>query len=232
MKVRHARQAAAVSIWLLALAAQSAAETNVPAETSAAAEAKAPSASQRTAEARTHDVTDAERPSSATELPRLSSETSWERFDGSQRLELMMVPNSPIGWSAADGAQPGADRGRGNMQRYIGYLVGGLGVVGLATGGVFGYRAFDFNQRALDQCRAADGSACTSDGKDSRDQAKAFAGSAMISLAAGAALLVSGIALIVHAPHAEPSRPPLVSDLRLTAVPSLKGANVRLVGAW
>jgi hypothetical protein len=103
--------------------------------------------------------------------------------------------------------------------------------VGLATSGVFGYRAIDFNQRSLDQCRSPDPSNCTGDGKDLRDSAKAFAGGAMISLAAGAALLVSGIALIVHAPKSEPSHT-FVSDLRLSAVPSLKGANVRLVGAW
>jgi hypothetical protein len=117
------------------------------------------------------------------------------------------------------------------MQRAIGYVVGGLGVVGLAASGVFGYRAFDSNARALDQCRSPDPNQCTGDGKDSRDMAKAFAGGAVISLAAGAALLFSGIALIAHAPKRQTSHA-LVSDLRLSALPSLKGANFRLVGAW
>ena len=57
------------------------------------------------------------------------------------------------------------------------------------------------------------------------------ASGATIGLAAGVALLASGIALVVKAPRGEAARR-LVSDVRLTAVPTLKGANLRLVGVW
>lgn len=237
MRVRHARQAVAASLWLLALAAQSAADPKTSSDDKTAARGEANACetargadetdAKATPEARSHDSPEAESPTALIDEKSASS-PSWDTFDAGPKLELTMAPG--IDWSAVDTRQ-GAEH-RGNMLRAIGYVVGGLGVVGLATGGVFGYRAFDFNQRALDQCRAVDPSACTGDGKDSRDQAKAFAGGAIVTLAAGAALLVSGIALIVHAPHSAPSRMPLVSDLRLSAVPNLKGANFRLVGAW
>ena len=237
MRSRHARRAAAATLWLLALAAHSAAQTKTPIDekvpAAAREEASVPDKSRAAREAgtsaavaRTQSSPEAESPTPYAR-PVVPSSIAWEGFDATQKLELQLSSN--IDWSAVE---PQVSERRGNMQRAIGYVVGGLGVVGLATGGVFGYRAIDYNQRALDQCRSPDPSVCAGDGKDLRDQAKAFAGGALVTLAAGAALLVSGIALIVHAPHSEPSHMPLVSDLRLSAVPSLKGANVRLVGAW
>jgi hypothetical protein len=216
MRVHGVWQAAAASLWLFAVSAPASAEPrSAPAtEVNAGATAEPETASQETAAATQR----------TSEAPVELAAKPWDTLDDGQRLELKIVPSTQLDWSPEK-------RARGSMQRAIGYVVGGLGVVGLATSGVFGYRAIDFNQRALDQCHSPDPSNCTGDGKDSRDMAKAFAGGAMISLAAGAALLFSGIALIVHAPKNEPSHG-FVSDLRLSAMPSLKGANVRLVGAW
>jgi hypothetical protein len=128
---------------------------------------------------------------------------------------------------SADLAMPG----RGNTQRAIGYVVGGLGVMGLATGGFLSYRAYDLNRKSLEQCRADDPNACTAEGKDRRDDAKFSATGATVAIAAGAALLASGIVLIVRAPRAE-QKSSLVHDVRLLASPSLTGGSVRLLGKW
>jgi len=49
-----------------------------------------------------------------------------------------------------------APRDPGATQRTIGYVVGAAGIVGVAVGGDFGYRALDLNKQSKADCRAED----------------------------------------------------------------------------
>jgi hypothetical protein len=43
----------------------------------------------------------------------------------------------------------------GSAQRTVGYVMSAVGVVALAAGGFFGYRAYSENKRSKGECRAA-----------------------------------------------------------------------------
>jgi serine/threonine-protein kinase len=89
---------------------------------------------------------------------------------------------------------------RSNTQSVVGYVVGGVGIVGLALGGVFAYRAYDKNQQSLDQCRKGEPNACTEDGAALRKSAQSSGTIATAATIAGGALVATGITLLISAP--------------------------------
>ena len=143
--------------------------------------------------------------------------------------ELEAHAAATLGQPSATGADAPAPRG--SAQRAMGYVTGGLGVVGLLAGGYFSYRAYDFKQKSLDDCRVNDPNACTQAGKDLRDQAKSSAAGATVAIAAGGVLLASGITLIVLSPHGDTRRGG-VGQLRFSPNPSALGGTVRFEGVW
>jgi hypothetical protein len=93
-----------------------------------------------------------------------------------------------------------ADAGSlGSTQRTAGWILGGVGVVGLAVGSVLGLQAKHHKDDSLDYC-PHDPNLCSPHGVDLRDQAKRDATGSTIAFAAGGSLLVSGILLLVTAP--------------------------------
>lgn len=87
-----------------------------------------------------------------------------------------------------------------NTQRVVGYVVGGVGVAGLAVGGVFAFRAYDKNQESLDQCKKGDPTACTPEGAALRKSAQSSGTIATAATIAGGALVATGITLLISAP--------------------------------
>lgn len=87
-----------------------------------------------------------------------------------------------------------------STQKTVGYVVGGVGVIGLALGGVFAYRAYDKNQQSLDQCRKGEPNACTEDGATLRKSAQSSGTIATAATIAGGALVATGITLLISAP--------------------------------
>jgi hypothetical protein len=79
-------------------------------------------------------------------------------------------------------------------------VLSGAGVVALAAGGFFGYRAYSWNKRSKGQCRAEDPNACTPSGVELREDAKTAAALSTIATVGGGAMVVSGITLVVTAP--------------------------------
>jgi len=115
--------------------------------------------------------------------------------------------------------------------RNVGYLVGSLGIAGLAVGGVLSFKAYDENQQSLAQCRFEDVSACTPQGKEMRDRAKNFANMATISFVASGAALAGGVVLLLSSKSTE-TRGPAPRELKASASPSGTGVAVRLEGTW
>jgi hypothetical protein len=117
----------------------------------------------------------------------------------------------------------------GSTQRTLGYVTASVGLAGLVAGGVLAYRAYDLNDQSLSQCRANDPNACTPEGKSLRDDAKSFATTSTIAVAAGGALLATGITLVLAAPSSE-SHDSAQRALRLHTSPLKRGARLTLEG--
>ena len=107
----------------------------------------------------------------------------------------------------ADGGEPGF-----MSQSTLGYVVLGLGGIGLAVGGVTGLMAMDRRSQLDDmaegctplpdgRCRVydPDGSLQT-EAKKTRDELKTFANAATIGFVAGGALAATGLLLLITAP--------------------------------
>lgn len=116
----------------------------------------------------------------------------------------------------------------GSSQRIIGYVMSAAGVVALAAGGFFGYRAYTLNKESKGQCRAEDPNACTTGGVARREDAKTSAALSTIATVGGGALVVSGLTLAVTAP----SSPPLRDEGRRSAQARLTSMGIELRGAW
>lgn len=96
---------------------------------------------------------------------------------------------------AAEGSWWGA-------QRSAGVGVGGVGLVGLVVGAVFGARAISNNNASKEQCSPIDPSFCNDLGLSLRHDAKAAGTVSTVGIVAGAALVAGGVVLMVTAPGA------------------------------
>lgn len=88
----------------------------------------------------------------------------------------------------------------GGWQRPTGLALTGVGVVGLVVGTVFGLSAKSKNSDSQKQCRSNDDTACTSDGKSLRDDARTAATISTVTFGLGIAALGGGLALYFTAP--------------------------------
>ena len=132
--------------------------------------------------------------------------------------QLISVPQAP----PLQKPSAGLDRTRGgSIQRSAGFLLGGVGLVGLAVGGFFGYRAYEKNKSSKVECRTEAPNACSAQGTSLREDAAKAAKLSTIITASGAAFVVGGATLVLTAP---------------AAVPELQTADAKwqleLRGAW
>ena len=92
-------------------------------------------------------------------------------------------------------AQPQTDRGSsGSGLKAAGWILGGVGLVGIGVGSYYGAKAFARNDQSTDHCT---GNLCTQQGIDLRDEAKTSGTISTIAIGAGAGLLVTGAVLLV-----------------------------------
>jgi hypothetical protein len=154
----------------------------------------------------------------------------------SSELEIPALEPSPV--AAADPrfpapvVDPERDAARpGSGQRTFGYVLGGVGLAALATGGVFAYLAYDKNEESLEHCLRDEPNACSIEGKSLRDDAASHATIASIGVGAGAGLLLTGVVLLLTAPSGESaagaSRP-----VSLSARVSHESMRLSLSGAF
>lgn len=127
-----------------------------------------------------------------------------------------LLPEAPEAPLAVSPAQAASD---GHTQRVLAYVIGGVGVAGIAAGSVFGLYAGSKWSQAKDTC----GASCppTSPAVSERSTAEGFATASTITLAAGAVALAVGIVLLLTTP--DPSKPPPAA---LWMAPALGGLTV------
>jgi hypothetical protein len=98
--------------------------------------------------------------------------------------------------------------------RTAGFVVGGVGIAGLAVGTIFGVLAFSKESQAHDVC--PDAGCATPEGVNLHDSARTFATVSTIGFAAGALLTAGGLFLVLTAPK-DPASASSQLRLRLAA---------------
>jgi serine/threonine-protein kinase len=98
----------------------------------------------------------------------------------------------------------GAQGSSGSTQRTIGLIVGGVGVVGIVVGSVFGLKAKSKNDQSKKEC-PADPNVCSAAGVELRDQALNAAKIGTVGMIVGGVGLVGGITLFLTAPSDKPA---------------------------
>ena len=112
----------------------------------------------------------------------------------------------------AEGAENAPPPAKSSSLRTAAYITGALGVVGLGVGSYFGVRAISKNSDAEKHCPS--NNRCDSNGVAFNDQAKNAAVAANITLAVGAAFVVTGVVLYLTSERKREARlelHPLVS---------------------
>jgi serine/threonine-protein kinase len=117
----------------------------------------------------------------------------------------------------------------GSTQRTIGLVVGGVGVVGLGVGAIFGIRAKSKDSEAATHC-GPDGF-CDSQGVDLGDQAMSSAGLATALSIGGAVALGTGVVLFLTAPSGG-STTSGAGTLRVIAGAGRRGPELGLAGTF
>jgi len=148
-----------------------------------------------------------------------------------QVVEVGQLANAPQPLSTDTAGVLGeklAPRDPGSTQRMVGYVVGAVGVVGLAVGGYFGYRALSLNKDSKANCRADDPNACTSEGAATRKDAQTAGTVSTITSIGGGALLGTGLTLVFTAPSAAPANAGNITPSQASS----PGFGLQLRGAW
>lgn len=127
----------------------------------------------------------------------------------------------PPGPRAQGGATLGAPPPSGNGQRMIGYVLGGVGLAGVAVGAGFGIGAISKQGKANDACP---GTQCANqEAVDLNQGAKTFATVSNIAFGVGLAGLAAGTILVLTAPRQDA----VSVGVAVAAHPSGGGAAVR-----
>ena len=145
---------------------------------------------------------------------------------------LVAAPTATTATTAATAATAAADfpapvvEGNGSAQRTIGWVVAGVGVVGLGLGAGFGLSSIGKRNESRSHCVVDQ---CDADGVGLRDDAIRNGNIATIATIAGGAAVVGGLVLVLTAPKATEPRE---QAGRLRAVPSvgLNGGGFTLQG--
>ncbi len=132
--------------------------------------------------------------------------------------KTLAVPELEAEASSGDATQPPppprTEGSPGKAQRIVGLAVGGVGIVGLAIGTVFGLQAKSKNDDASAAC--PDPSHCSQAGIDLDKKARDAATISTIGFIAGGALLVGGAVLFFTAPSGSPAESAASLGVRAT----------------
>jgi hypothetical protein len=134
------------------------------------------------------------------------------------------APPPPPPTAASASPPPPPPPPASNGQRIAGYVVGGVGVVGLGLGVVFTMSAKSKYNDSVGNCAATDKNLCNSTGVAQRNDARSAGNIATIATGLGAAAVIGGVVLVLTAPK------PSESQATLELAPTLGGAVLR--GAW
>jgi hypothetical protein len=129
-------------------------------------------------------------------------------------------------------AGPSGDQGLddGSQQRTIGIILGGVGVVGLGVGTIFGLRAISKNSDAEDLCPK--GNECYAGAESLTDEAKDAATLSNIGFGLGALALAGGAVLYLTAPRAAGSEASTARRLRVAPLATRQGGALFVGGSF
>jgi len=131
--------------------------------------------------------------------------------------------------------QPVVHRGdEGSSQKTIGFVVGGIGIAGLAVGAVTGLLAIGKNSDSKNAC-PNDGACNNPDAIDANDGAKTFGTVSTIGFIAGGACLAAGAILIFTAPSSSRSgsiTPRPTRGLRLVPATDGRSGGMSVMGVF
>lgn len=117
------------------------------------------------------------------------------------------------------------DATRGDGQRMLGLVAGGVGLVGLAVGGAFGLVAISKDDEADSECKPPDRTLCTQKGVDAGRASEDAGNVSTVAFIAGGALLAAGAVLYLTAPDRGPS-------VGLAPAVTPKSASLSLRATW
>lgn len=126
----------------------------------------------------------------------------------------------------AQGFPPPVVEKAGSTQRTVGWIVTGIGAVGVGLGAGFGLSSLGKRNESRDHCNV---DACDATGVGLRSDAMSAGNVSTIAFIAGGAALAGGIALVLTAPKGTESHEP-VSKLRAVPTAGLNGGGLTLQG--
>ncbi|MDB4946243.1 MAG: hypothetical protein JWP97_5777 [Labilithrix sp.] len=118
---------------------------------------------------------------------------------------------------------------RGATQRTAGWIVAGVGVVGLGLGAGFGLSSIGKRDDSRNHCVADQ---CDAEGVGLRDDAIKSGNIATIATVAGAAAVAGGLILVLTAPHGTRERTPQTTAIRAVPTAGPGSGGLMLTGSF
>jgi hypothetical protein len=128
-------------------------------------------------------------------------------------------------------AEPEQPR-RWSTQKTVGIAVGGVGVVGLVVGTVFGLKAKSKQHDSEAYCHGDNNTLCSQPGLDLLDQGHCAATISNVSFALGGAALIGGAVLFLTAPSSGGAAPATGSSVRVQPEVGMGNAGLVLRGKF
>ncbi len=155
-------------------------------------------------------------------IPKLEVDTT-----AAPAAETPAVTPAAAGATSSPEAPPVKEGSGGGSQRTLGFVVGGLGLAGVAVGAVTGLMAISKNDASKELC-PNDGACASRQGVDDNDSAKTFGLVSTIAFAAGAVGIGAGAVLILTAPAGDKRS----GAVRLVPQGSARGGGLALLGTF
>lgn len=134
---------------------------------------------------------------------------------------------------SAPAAMPERARSSGSAGRAIGYVVGGVGVAGLAVGGVFGYLTMSAKQRQVDKCESPSKCSDYAGASTAHNAATTDGTISTVAFIAGGVAAATGLVLVLTAkPARTASGAAPARSIALVPAVGARGAGLALRGAF
>lgn len=167
--------------------------------------------------------------------------TAWKTvvaIEAKPGLTTIAVPGlalAPIAEPAAlptAGVGAGADPGWWSTQRTVALAVGGVGVVGVVLGTVFGVQVLEKKSEAEDHCRADDPSLCNATGVALLNDVETAGNVSTAAFVIGGAALAGGVVLFLTAPATGKATGREAPRLEVAATGIGSGAGLTIRRRW
>jgi hypothetical protein len=136
--------------------------------------------------------------------------------------------------SAMPNATPehATEQGSWSTQRTVALAVGGVGVVGVVLGSVFGVQAIGKNNEAKDHCRPDDPSLCDATGVGLLSDVETAGNVSTVAFVVGGAALAGGVVLFLTAPAKGQSKGGAAPRIEVTATGIGSGGGLTIRRSW